>query len=495
MLILLAISPVLASELVRVDVPDHPQAIASSHLGSTLLGPPSDGTPYRPEPVPETTQAVGDGWTAIEAIDAIGAAPWHRAGITGDGVKVAIFDIQWFGLERHPTLRAHTSHDCFAHRSCALPIDTITPEFAFETGQHGIACAEVIAAVAPDAELHLVRVNGLTALENAVEWAIREEVDLISMSMSFFSESFYDGTGSINQAVDRLVEAGILLVNSAGNYAKQHRSDTFSDPNFDGRHDFEWGSEYLPIYLPEGDNKVSLTWDEYRRCGTTDLDAYLYDDAGNLVARSRRTQRIGDDACFPVETLSARSEEASWHYLVVHRRTGASPVDFKVMPRRGQVFEPTPAGSVTDPGSHPHVFTVGAVLADDYLINDAETFSSHGPTAGGAAKPDISGPDGLSTSAYGQGRFYGTSAATPAVAGALALMLAEDPSLTPRDAARALQASAISPDPVWSVQDPAVGAGKARLPPLDDLDAGCGQSTPLLWLCFWMPLAATRRRN
>ena len=346
MLILLAIPTLLASELVRVDVPDHPQAIASSAVGSTLPSPPNDGTAYRPEPIPETTRTEHDGWTATEAIDVMGVEPWHQAGIDGSGVKVAVFDIQWFGLEQHPTLSSLSNHDCFGHRSCALPIDTLRPQFAFETGKHGIACAEVIQAIAPGADIHLVRVNGLTALENAVAWAVREDIDLVSMSMSFFSESFYDGTGSINQAVDGLVDAGILLVNSAGNYARQHRSDTFLDHDAEGRHDFEWCSELLPIYLPEG-TKVSLTWDEYplrrHRSG-----CYLYDGNGDLVSRSTRSQTLDNDNCFPVEFSPWRSTTA-WHYLMVHRASGRSMVDFKIM-TAGQIYDATPEGSVTDPG-------------------------------------------------------------------------------------------------------------------------------------------------
>ena len=495
MLILLAIPSLLASELVRVDVPNHPQAIASSEMGSTLLGPPDDDIAFRPEPVPETTGTPHDGWTATEAIDAMGVEPWHAAGIDGSGVKIAVFDIQWFGLEQHPSLAALSNHDCFGHRSCSLPIDTLRPQFAFETGKHGIACAEVIQAIAPGADLHLVRVNGLTALENAVAWAVREEIDLVSMSMSFFSESFYDGTGSINRAVDGLVDAGILLVNSAGNYARQHRADTFLDRDADGRHDFEWGSERLPIYLPEGSTKISLSWDEYRRCGASDLDAYLYDESGFLVGRSTRTQTLDDDNCFPVESFSVDVEDSAWHYLLVHRAAGRSVVDFKVMTRRGQIYEATPEGSVTDPGSHPHVFTVGAVLADGYRQNEVETFSSQGPTAAGAEKPDIAGPDGLTTSAYGQRRFYGTSAATPAVTGALALMLSEDPTLTPREAAIALQGSAIAMTPAWAESTTSLGVGKAHLPPLGEVHAGCGRGAPLLMVLVWLPLSALRRRN
>lgn len=495
MLLPLAITAALASNLVRVDVPNHPEAIASSAEGSTLLGPPSDNTAWREEPVPEPTGVITDGWTATEAIRALAAQPWHEAGLDGSGVRLAIFDIQWFGLEQHPTLSELTSHDCFGHRSCALPIDTVRPQFAFETGSHGIACAEVVQAIAPGAELHLVRVNGLTALENAVDWAIREDIDLISMSMSFFSESFYDGTGAINAAVDDLVDAGILLVSSAGNYAKQHRVEQFRDQDLDGRHDFESDSEYLPIYLPKGTTRVSLTWDDYRRCGSTDFDAYIYDADGLLVGRSTRSQSPDSDNCFPLENISAVATEEAWHYLMVHRAAGNSDVRFKVMTRSGQIFEPTKAGSITDPGSHPHVFTVGAVNASDYRFNPVESFSSQGPTEAGIDKPDIAGPDGLTTSPYGPTGFYGTSASTPSVAAALALLMDHDPSLSARDAAIKLTSTAISVEPVWTPPDPALGAGKARLPSLQETHSGCGQGTPLLMVLCWIPLTAIRRRK
>ena len=495
MLQFLAILPVLATDLIRVDIPDHPEAIATSTRGSTLTHVPSDGTPWRTAPIPEPTEFKSDGWAATEAIDALGAAPWHAAGIDGEGVKMAIFDIQWFGLEQHPTLSDLPSHDCFGHRSCALPIDTIHPQFAFETGSHGLACAEVVQAIAPGVELHLVRVNGLTALENATAWAVREDIDLVSMSMSFFSESFYDGTGSINDAVDTLVDAGILLVSSAGNYARQHRAEHFEDRDINGRHEFEGGSEFLPVYLPKGTTRVSLTWDEYQQCGATDLDAYIYDEEGFLVGRSTRAQSRDDDNCFPLERINAFAETEDWYYLMVHKAGGHGDVRFKVMTRAGQIHEPTEAGSITDPGSHPHVFTVGAVDASGYRSNPVEGFSSQGPTPSGADKPDIAGPDGLSTSNYGPAGFYGTSAATPSVAAAIALLLSRDPSLSPRTAAIRLADSALSMDPVWAPPDPALGAGLARLPPLQESHTGCGKGTPLLMVLCWIPLAAIRKRN
>ena len=105
-----------------------------------------------------------------------------------------------------------------------------------------------------------------------------------------------------------------------------------------------------------------------------------------------------------------------------------------------------PEGSIVDPGNHPSVYTVGAVRADRYVFNDPEPFSSQGPTLDGLQKPDISGPDGLTTHAFGPIGFYGTSASTPAVTGALALLMSEDLSQSPYDAADRLSESAIWED-------------------------------------------------
>ena len=72
-MLLLSLTAAIASEetLVRVDVPDHPQALISSDIGSLLAAPPADGTPWRYAPIPETDIGpVGD-YTAWEALDAM----------------------------------------------------------------------------------------------------------------------------------------------------------------------------------------------------------------------------------------------------------------------------------------------------------------------------------------------------------------------------------------------------------------------------------------
>lgn len=469
---------------VRVAVPDHPEAIATSATGSLLAGPPRDGAPYRREAIAEIdgpmpppgdrsrAEATGP-WAPQELFDALGVAPYHARGFRGQGVKVAVFDIQFQGWERAlPELGAVQTHDCYRHRSCGPAIDGLRPRYSFEFGGHGVACAEVLRDIAPEAELHLVQVSGGVTLENAVDWAIRNEIDLVSMSLSYFGESFSDGTGPVNAQMSRLAAAGVLLVTSAGNYAAEHHADTFRDTDGDGRHERPDGEETLQVEWSAGTRRLQLSWDQFGRC-ETDLDVYVYNAQGRLVGRGVERQDPDDRGCQAVERVAVDAREEGIYDVVIHRRSGPMPGDFELYARSGRALQWVPFGSIADPGSHPAVLTVGAVNTTDYLLNGAESFSSWGPTRNGLDKPELAGPDAMSTSVYGGLGFYGTSAATPAVTGALALLMSARPGLSGAEAAEVLRATAWTTDPIGSPADPALGAGHARLPDPEGAPLGC----------------------
>jgi subtilisin family serine protease len=499
-LFFLAVLPVDPWSLVRVDQPDLPGAEATSDRGSLLLEPPTD-LPYRVEPVPEIDQIDASEldpeglWLSEESRDVLRAQEWLDRGYDGEGLKIAIFDVQWFNTEEgwhEAELGDYSTQDCFAHRSCELPMDTLRPRYSFEVGSHGVACAEVVRDLAPAAELFLVRVNGLTTLENASQWAARNDIDLVSMSLSFFNESFYDGTGPLNAAVAPIAAEGGLLVTSAGNYAMEHWSEPWNDLNLDGFHDFPWGYSYLPIYYGEGGQRLQLTWNDYANCGDADIDLYLYNDEGELLGRSNIRQSTDGDSCGPVERINFTMQEEGWTYLLVQLVHGDPRLEFDVMSRNGEVWQSMAGSSLTDPGSAADVFTVGAVRADGYATNGPESFSSHGPSHAGLPKPDIAGPDGLTSSIYGPVGFYGTSAATPAVTGALALVMSAFPEKSPREAADWLAAHAASERSGWQEADPGLGAGRARLPsPPGTSNPICGGGGALLL----MPLVGSLRRR
>lgn len=459
----------------RVEVPDLPDAVTTSETASVLLYPP-DGMAWTVEEAPSLDEAPLPGddpgtYDAIEAIDALAARPWREAGFDGAGVKIAVFDSQFYNAELWADeLGDYQTNDCQAHKSCDLPIDSIHPDYSFEEGSHGVACAQVIHDIAPGAELHLVRVNGTTTLENAAAWAVRNHIDIASMSMSFFSNSFYDGDGLPSTLAAQMAAGGVQLVNSAGNYAYEHWDGDFYDPDSDDDMDFPWGSSYLPMYYGSGQPTVLVSWDQFRTCGDTDLDAYVYDDSGTVVGRSEANQPNGE-SCSPIERVSFTAEQEGWYYLKLVRRAGDPLTHVAIFAREGRAYQTTP-GSIADPGSSPSSFTVAAVRAIDYMQNDVESFSSVGPTQGGLAKPDIAGPDGLTTAVYGAYSFYGTSASTPAIAATLALVMQAE-GLDAHDAAARLQGNAQTDHRVYTEWDGELGAGKARLWSLDTVRAGC----------------------
>ena len=478
-------------DLIRVEDPDYPGAQVRSHHGSLLLEAPTDGTSWRVEPVPETTAGFGD-YGAWEAVDAIGVEAWHAAGHRGQGVRVAVFDLKWSGTDLHgEELGDFQTHDCYTSSACTEPMDTLRPRFDFEIGQHGVACAEVIRDLAPEVELHLVRVNGLTTFENAAAWAVAEGIDVVSLSMSFFNDSFYDGTGAVARVVEELAEGNVLLVTSAGNYAKGHHTDVFRDTNGNGAHEFPWGSEYLPISLSQGGGKaLTMNWDEYGLCGRNDLDLVLLNGQGDVVGRSERDQDPAADNCSPVERLQAYREHSGWYYLQVLRRSPSSSVRFDVLSVKGEIYQSMAHQSIPDPGSHPLALTIGAVQADEgYRWREVEGFSSQGPTLAGVFKPDMAAPDGLSTSIYGPSGFFGTSAAAPTTAAAVALVMSAT-GMSAWEAADFLRARALEEAPLWESPDAAMGAGRLHLGP-PPAAGGCGGS-PMAWVLF--PVFWLKRR-
>ncbi len=475
---------------VLVDDADRADAVSVSEEGAVLFAPPEDGTPWRWESV-----AHLDGLPDAVALDALNADLWHAAGYRGQGVRIAVFDLQFSGAEADPAILDEVvTADCFAHPSCAVPVETVRPDFGFETGVHGFACAEIVRDVAPEAELFLVRVNSLTAFRNAARWAVREQIDLISMSMSFFNGSFYDGYGPFTAVVDELAAGGVLLVTSSGNYARQHWAGRYEDRDGDGFADLA-GDNALHIEVNGGGNRlVYVNWNEHGRCGTSDLDVLVFDEAGFIVGRGEDAQDAAADGCSPVERVSFAADESGTYTLRVVGRRVVEGVQLDVMAQSGQLVEAQPGSSIVDPAGHPAAFVVGAVRAAGYLDAGVEGFSSQGPMRGGLRKPDVVGPNGLSVVAYGPNGFFGTSASTPAVTGALALAMSREPELSPFEAADRLRAWAFGTGTQgW---DPALGHGKVRLPDPGPADGpvGCGRGL-LLAAPWFLVLPARRRRS
>jgi subtilisin family serine protease len=161
---------------------------------------------------------------------------WAWGGSTGRGARVCIVDS---GIEAgHPRVGPVTS----AHVAVADDdgeVSVVTDEKRDVSG-HGTACAGIIRALAPECELHAVRVLGadLTgtgkALLAGLEWAVDEGFDVINLSLSTRRREF---AGLLHELADDAYFQRSLLVCSAHNAAVESFPWRFASVISVGSHD------------------------------------------------------------------------------------------------------------------------------------------------------------------------------------------------------------------------------------------------------------------
>jgi len=234
---------------------------------------------------------------------------------------------------------------------------------------------------------------------------------------------------------------------------------------------------------------VDLQWAEPWYGVGSDLDAFLLDESGDVLAESVDANEVS-----PYEALSWKNSSGSSQtvQLVVNRYAGGAPrVKFALLLNGGGVdsteyeeSSPGPEGDVVGPTIFGHnggedTISVGAI--NHSSTSAPEPFSSRGPvthyfgpvdgTAPAAAleptpppldKPDLTATDcGVTsffvpTSTPSVFRFCGTSAAAPHAAGVAALMRQREPLAPPAEIRKALTDSA---QPIEGFGANAVGAG------------------------------------
>lgn len=427
--------------------------VAADRLG-TLAREPSVrfvGAPLHP--VPEAVRGEGVGAT--------GAARWHAAGLRGAGARVAIVDIGFAGW-RESRANGDLPRSTVAVNFCPVAMDGPS---AFD---HGTAVAEIVAEMAPAARLYLICVQTVAALGQAKEYAKVNGIQIVNHSASWFNSSRGDSSGAADTPAGIVADAraaGILWVNAAGNRAQQHWSGTFSDGDGDGWHEFAPGDEGNTIVIPPGIRScVALKWDGWP--GTAvDYDLYLVRDADTVPVASSTTAQTGTQP--PTELLCYGNPVPGRAYGIAirgHEAASAPRLDLFVYPSPNLEYQ-VAEGSVTEPGSSAAALTAGAIC---WQNDGLEPYSSRGPTIDGRLKPDLVAPAWVSSFSYGKfegcgagSGFAGTSAATPHVAGAAALVKGENRSFGPDELQAFLEAHAL--DLGAPGRDSSFGAGRLAL--------------------------------
>lgn len=364
-----------------------------------------------------------------EGVSSIQADLLHLQGVLGEGVRVAVVDL---GFDvANPEIQANIAE----YRSFRADGDVTGG--SLENLRHGTACAEIIVDVAPKAELYLLNFETDVEFLTAVDYAVDAGVDVISFSAGFVNVGPYDGTSYIDQAVDEARARGVLFVVSAGNEALEHWSGKFRDEDGDGFNEFAPADETNELYAQAGSAiKVFLSWDGWP-ASADDYDLYLLDESFNLVAYSANPQTGFQP---PTEGIIYLPPKTGVYRVAIRRVGGGGEAKFHLFSFDHSLEHYVEAGSLTCPAEARGSLTVGAAF---FGTNEVESFSSRGPTDDGRIKPDLTGPDGVSTASYGPVNFFGTSASAPHVAGAAALLLSVNPELTPDQLQSILEESAV----------------------------------------------------
>lgn len=321
-----------------------------------------------------------------------------------------------------------------------LPASVTTRSFRadgdiFAGQKHGAGCAEIVHDMAPGAELYLVNFQTFTELQNAVQWIVGEKCDVISYSMGSYIAGRGDGTGPYTELAKYVHDAGLIWVTSAGNAADDHWQGNFNDVDSDNWHNFSGGDEILTFTVPAyAVISAYLKWDDwgawngYSYGGSNqDYDLYLYYYNGSSWVYVDHSSNDQTGTQWPSEGIAGWYSNSEMNWGIAIYKSSATQnlkMDLYIPTHKGDLEYNVPAGSLTAPSDIPHIISVGAVHWSDFGYH---YYSSRGPTMDGRIKPDLCAPSGVSCVSYGSYSFFGTSAACPHAAGAIALMKMKTP--------------------------------------------------------------------
>lgn len=369
-----------------------------------------------------------------EGVKIIQADELHKVNITGKRIEAAIIDLGFANCEN-------------------LEMGNITEKISFRQGVdiggdgelHGTVCAEVFYDTALDVNLSFYTAGTSLEFVKAFEYIIeeRKDISLISCSLDFLAVG-PKGNDITCKAVKKAQKQGIVTVVSAGNCREYHWKGKANDKDGDGWVEFSDiagnKDETIDMDIIPGDETMKpwLTWDEWP---TTEQDfaiVMLVDTPSGLsVVHIEDSNNIGNEpieACFitPYEDLRRT-------HLAIFINKGNSNTELELftpdinMLQHNIYEESTTSLAYTD-----GVVSVGAI---DWKSKQIELYSSQ------SEKLNFVGPTCVSTWGYGRQGFAGTSAATPHIAGAFALLMSAFPEATNEQILQALQEAALDLGP------------------------------------------------
>jgi subtilisin family serine protease len=374
--------------------------------------------------------------------------------------------------------------------------------------------------MAPESDLLIVKAGNGTFFHsdviNGLTWADQKGTELgkpVVVNMSLGSDyGSHDGTDSKSQAIDDFVGSGRVVVVSAGNSGNDviHFSGTipasdyteifYTVPSYtpaggSGNDAFSFdswmdgnGSVTATVYTPAG---------QYGTRGPEESGVTMVNEGAMLIENYTRSQNGDREITISVYDSDPAVPPATGTWRLRLTNNTASPIPF-----HGWLYDPhigSPAKWVTLGGGDSE-YTLGNSSAGAIIVgscvhrwrwsdfmgdtwwggtpdrsDDLSGFSSHGPTRDERQKPDITAPgDKMASSSSGDaeidtsvtlpGRKHhvlqGTSMSSPVVAGSVALLLQQNPSLSESGVKSLITGNAVTDGYTGSVWNAEWGYGR-----------------------------------
>lgn len=462
---------------------------------------------------------------------------WN-AGFDGSGIKVGVLDSGldsfYMGTDlpssydaadysNYPSVDYDVENHVSGHGTHV--VGSVLGRGVLSNGQSHVNNGEgAFKGVAPGASLAFFKIGGDESSNAsdaaeiaAIDAAVNDySVDVLSMSYGGWG-AYHDGSGSVEQKVDWAYDQGVPFFISAGNEGESAR-------HFSGTVNAGSSTDYIEVNVsdPGGEDVTlwfNLVW--YDGLGThNDLTVKYYDasktELGNVVISQRTESLRGTESRY--SHYDNYIENAGTYYIKVFNNSSSNQF-FHLYDDWGShvtFVNPDEFYTIGSPATADNACAVGAYVSretwtdsngdswwygESYALDGIAHFSSRGPRVDGAQKPDITAPGHVilslrDTDVYtafstrwidndgtsgGNANYYamrGTSMACPHAAGAAALLLESNPSLSPGQVYSIMQNNANTsglpalPDPTWGygkidIYEAVMASGSAAVASVD----------------------------
>jgi uncharacterized protein YjbI with pentapeptide repeats len=426
------------------------------------------------------------GGVTTEGVSTSFADTLHARGVRGQGTTIVIIDAS-FDLT-NPELSGYINvNDAqrFDPANACAPTGFICDPNEPPGASHGTAVAEVVIDMAPEARIVPYMISGMVGFENAVQAAIdRGDVDVITTSVAFAQLPPFigirpeekpayhlGGDSPAALALARAVGNRIVVTQAVGNggrigwFGQYQPSEIIVPPLLAGQTGATELTNYQSLmeFRPEAPGLqtvcLPIIYDEHGVAAVWNGPNFTPDDYGLFLFNESMTQVMGNSIAN--DYASDNHIELPFEFFFgppgdlpgAYDFDGDGEVEFKGClvlasfdSSEDNIFHVISTqvdkdrlpgyinyGSILTPGDARGILGVGAVRHSDDTLAD---YSSLGPTDDMRPVPEICGPTEVSTTQYSDptyypGGFSGTSAATPHVAGAAALIVQQLPFARP----------------------------------------------------------------